>query len=99
MPTGFEKRLWNRVAVIFAAVALILMVGKFLPLPGTAVAEMMEACRTGSTGPIGLFHVMYACPGPMLPHKELLMPPLLGSVAVFALFAIWLRRRLTNEQD
>ena len=98
MVSGLERRFWKRVAISFAAVSLLLVLGKLLPLPGIPseiFAETIRVCRTGITGLIGI-PWLYVCHGPMLPHKELLETPLLGSVAILAFLAIWLRRRLTN---
>lgn len=98
MVPGLERQLWQRVGISFMAVSLLLLMGKFLPVPGISgevVVETMKICQPGHGGFIG-FPMIYVCHGPMLPHKELLITPLLGSVAVVAFFAIWLRRRVMN---
>ncbi len=96
-----ERQLWRRVAASFVVVSLLLLIGKFLPVPGItgeAIAEIMAVCQAGHGGYIG-FPVIYVCHGPMLPHKELLATPLLGSFAIVLFFAIWLRQRLTNDSQ
>ena len=93
---AFECRRWKRVAVSIAVVGLILTAGKFLMVPGIDAVEAIDACRSANSGFIGF--PFYVCPAPMLPHQELLISPLLGSVAVLAFVAIWLRRRWTTEK-
>lgn len=98
LPNGLELELWKRVAVTFIVVSLILMVGKVMPLAGVAIMDTLHVCHFAGGG-VGFLPLMYSCPGPMVPHQEVLITPHLGSVAVIAFFAIWLRRRLAKQPN
>lgn len=98
LPKGLELQIWKRIGIVFVTLSLVLIVGKVVPLPGVAIKDTLHTCHFGGGG-VGFLPLLYSCPGPMVPHKELLMTPLLGSVAVIAFFAIWLRRRLAKLSD
>jgi hypothetical protein len=95
---ALKWRYWRPVAITTSALGLLLIAGKWVPLPmvsGQSFIETIETCKNGLSGFYDLF---ISCPQPMLLHKELGGTALLGSVAILVFLALWLRRRMTNER-
>jgi hypothetical protein len=97
MADKMELRLWTRVTVTVLLVGGMLIAAKWMPLPGLDMAAYGDFVRTCSSGnSISFIGLMFACPEPMLMHKELGASALLGSVAILAFVVMRLRRCFSN---